>query len=67
MKMIKITKCSDEKKWYVGKVGQLFPLLDDDYSQYEYKTFQDKGLNENHRFINFVSRQDAIIVEVPNE
>jgi len=64
MKMLYIKSCDDERKWYANKVGSLVPYLEDYNSSYEYKSLQDNGIAPGHRFTNFVSKQDADIVEI---
>jgi hypothetical protein len=58
---ILIQKCSDPRKWYANKVGQCVPLLA--VEEKEYKSLQDPDEVYGKRFINFVSKDDAILVE----
>ena len=58
---ILIQKCSDPRKWYADKVGQCVPLLAEELT--EYKTLQDPDPESGHRFINFVSKQDGVLVD----
>lgn len=61
MKQLRITSCDDSHKWYANKVGQLVPLLAIEVR--EYKSLQDDGVCAGHRFVNFVSKTDAVIEE----
>ena len=58
---IKIISCNDSTKWYADKVGELVPLLAEEET--EYKSLQDDGAVEGHRFINFVSKEDAVMLD----
>jgi len=61
MKELLIVQCNDNRKWYYGLVGQRVPLLA--VEETEYKSLQPEGAVPGHRFVNFVSKEDAIIVE----
>ena len=56
--MLKIISCDKGDKWYANLIGQTVPLLA--VEKTEYKSRQPDG------YINFVSKGDAIIVEVNN-
>ena len=58
---ILIQKCSDSRKWYANKIGQYVPLLAEEKT--EYKTLQDPDEETGHRYINFVSKEDAMLVQ----
>lgn len=73
MKMLRILSCSDPHKWYANKIGELVPFVDDNdifFSEDgpielgEWKSLQDVGICEGHRFVNFVKKTDAEIIEV---
>ena len=57
-----IVKCDDNRKWYWPLVGQRVPLLA--IEETEYKSLQPEGAVPGHRFVNFVSKEDALIVEI---
>lgn len=56
MKALRIIKCDDPNKWYASLVGEVVPLLE--VEKTEYKSKEPKG------FINFVSKEDAEIVNL---
>ena len=56
-----ITNCKDQSKWYSTCVGEIFPLLE--IEEKEYKTLEKSGLGDDHRFINFVSKEDAEVID----
>lgn len=60
-----IVSCDDPKKWYADLIGERVPLLA--IEETEYKSLQPTGAVEGHRYINFVSRGDAMIVEIEDE
>jgi len=62
MKQLRIISCDDSHKWYANKIGQLVPLLA--IEAREYKSLEDDGITEGHRFVNFVSKEDAVIEEI---
>ena len=64
-KALLIHSCDDPSKWYYLKQRAVVPLLA--IEETEYKTLQDNGIAPGHRFINFVSKKDATIVEIDNE
>lgn len=51
---LKIVKCNSALKWYANLVGQYVPLLG--IGETEYKSREPEG------YINFVSKEDAVIV-----
>lgn len=55
MKVLKILSCNDNHKWYANLIGQCVPLLA--VEEKEYKSLEPSG------YINFVSKEDAEIVE----
>ena len=57
--MLQITSCADPVKWYSSLVDKYVPLLDVELS--EYKSREPAG------YINFVSINDGIIVEVDED
>lgn len=64
MKWLRIISCEDNRKWYANKIGELVPLLAVEPT--EYKSLEDDGVCIGHRFVNFVSKKDAVIVEIPS-
>ena len=56
MKKLLITKCSDAHKWYANKIGQYVDYLGTSFG--EYKSREDAG------YVNFVSIEDAEIVDM---
>jgi hypothetical protein len=58
-KYIYILTCTDSGKWYSEKIGWMFPLLQEDKTEYE--TRQSSG------YINYVQKKDAVILEVIRE
>ena len=60
-----IKSCKDPRKWYADKVGQFVPYLGT-YGN-EYKSLQDEGAVPGHRFINFVDKSDAVLMEGEHE
>ena len=59
MKVLKIVSCRDKLKWYSDMVGYLVPLLA--IEEIEYKSREPAG------YINFVSKEDAEIIEVSED
>ena len=57
---LKIISCNDSRKWYSNLVGQEVPLLAIEETQY--KSLQPNGFAEGHRFVNYVSKEDAEVV-----
>ena len=55
MKALKIVSCNDDRKWYSGLIGKVVPLLD--IEEKEYKSREPAG------YINFVSKEDAVVVD----
>ena len=58
---LKIVSCNDSRKWYANLIGQEVPLLA--IEETEYKSLQPDGFGGGHRFVNYVSKEDAEIVE----
>ena len=56
MKMLKIVGCNNKSKWYSSHIGELFPLLA--VEETEFKTRAPSG------YLNFVSLEDGKVVEV---
>jgi len=61
MKELLITKCRDSLKWYSSLVGKRVPYLGDEGDHYEYRSSEPAG------YVNFVLKEDAIIVEKDDE
>lgn len=57
-KVLLITKCQDSLKWYSHLIGKYVPLHD--VETIEYKSREPSG------YVNFVSLDDAKIVDVEN-
>jgi len=60
MELLKIIKCNDQSKWYSTHVGDTFPLIET--FPKEYLTRQ---LPDNHygiRFLNYVAKEDAEVI-----
>lgn len=58
MKMLLIKQATNDKAWYKEYIGQTVdyaPIFDDDYQF---------GAREPEGFLNFVRKEDAVIVEV---
>ena len=56
-----ILKCEDKSKWYADLIGCRVPLLSYEDGYYEYKS-RDKG-----GYLNYVDKDDAIIVDIKYE
>ena len=54
--MLKIIRCDKGDKWYANLIGEMVPLLA--VEETEYKSRQPDG------YINFVSKGDAVIVQL---
>lgn len=54
--MLKIISCDKADKWYANLIGEMVPLLA--IEETEYKSRQPEG------YINFVSKCDAVIVQL---
>ena len=57
MKVLEIVKCSDDRRWYADHVGQRVPFLGEEGDHYEYRSLDTGG------YINFVLKEDAVIVD----
>ena len=60
---LRILSCDDPNKWYANKIGKTVPYLPDS-SKDEWKSLQDDGIGKGHRFTNFISKEDAELVEI---
>lgn len=54
--MLKIISCDKADKWYANLIGEMVPLLA--IEETEYKSRQPDG------YINFVSKGDAVVVQL---
>jgi len=60
MELLKITKCSDQSKWYSTHVGETFPLLETFPTEYLTRQLPDNDFGI--RFLNYIAKEDAEIV-----
>lgn len=58
---IVIKSCNDSSKWYARRIGMQFDVIAEE--QTEYKVREPADNEFSYPFLNFVSKQDAIIVK----
>jgi len=58
--------CADTRKWYANKVGQVIDILEDLGNEYKVRQDPDPTMS-NHRFINFIPKDDAFLINESND
>jgi hypothetical protein len=56
-----IKTCTDPHKWYCNLIGKCVELIDEEKDHSEYKCRQLDG------YINFVDKNDGVLITVPDE
>jgi len=60
MELLKIIKCSDHSKWYSTHVGKTFPLIETFPTEYLTRQLPDNQFGV--RFLNYIAKEDAVLV-----